>query len=69
MENALNLNALNDATTNDIAGGTPSCTTNCTTNVKKEIKWGELADSFLMVAFAVGVYSQIFSFFLYAFTY
>ena len=33
-----------------------------------ESKWVHLADSFLIIAFAVGVYAQIFSFFLYAFT-
>ncbi|NCN25131.1 hypothetical protein COT94_00515 [Candidatus Falkowbacteria bacterium CG10_big_fil_rev_8_21_14_0_10_37_14] len=30
-------------------------------------KWGEMADSFVMVTFAVGVYSQVFAFFMYAF--
>jgi len=37
-------------------------------DTKPEPKWGHLADSFLMIAFAVGVYAQIFAFFLYAFT-
>ena len=53
-----------DATSIDCA---PSCV-NEEPVEKPEPKWGQLADSFLMIAFAVGVYSQIFAFFLYAFT-
>lgn len=33
-----------------------------------ESKLTKFADNFLMIAFAVGVYSQMFVFFLYAFT-
>lgn len=47
---------------------TIDCAPSAIEDIKPEPKWGHLADSFLMIAFAVGVYAQIFAFFLYAFT-
>lgn len=43
----------------------PTCQPNCNPSVESD--WMKAADSFLILAFAVGIYAQIFSFFLYAF--
>ena len=47
-----------------------NCETNCISqcNPAQEAGWVKFADSFLVLAFAVGIYSQVFAFFLYAFT-
>lgn len=50
-----------------------NCDTNCKSDAieppKPVAKWQSFADSYIMIAFAVGVYAQIFTFFLCAFTY